>query len=287
MSVICYRDGTGAGSLLDGHVPDGLSLGVSPYINAVIGNGTTDLRDILGRLKVPWPATQQQFDCYSSAAAMSATYMASERNQRLAAQGQPPVSTLRNQHLLLIDVFGRRYNEMASPADLNFWNDWAVSFITFLQDDVTAQDSSKVFQPMAAPDGILPYPPDRIDMTNLANTYNLLKQTEQNTLEVLAQSQSPQTVAQISTSLTVTDPIGRLVTGALVQSQFAQDQSPLVNPLAPAVLTNPGVPPAIAAGSVTGVDGTTAPAAAPAATMSGAPMLGLLVAVIPFLLPKS
>lgn len=259
---------TGFDYPMPSYVPDG-GYGNSPALDILYAANLAARKYTSGPgLFIPLLSTIGQ--CYVEAAHDSALQMGIERNQRLAAAGKPTLTS----------------SDQATwfSGSTGYMGDFALSLQQLIHDDITASDSSKVFEPLKSPDGILPYTPGRLAQANLTDTYHALMGTEENALAVLAQSQSPETVAKISTTETVTDPIGRLTTGALVQNQLT---GALVNPLAPTLVSNPGVPANITAGTA-GAGAAAPPAGTPAAapaTSNATPLIGLAIALIPFFLP--
>lgn len=215
--------------------------------------------------------------CYLEAARNSALQMANERNRRRAAQGQAALSQAEAD---------KWYNGFTGY--VGYEGDFSLSLRQLLMDDMMAADPSVVYEPLKSLDGILPYTPARLAQVELADTYNLLRHTEENALDVLAQSQDAQTVARISTTQTVTDPIGRLVTGAIVQQTIGNQAIDTVLPSAQGVgpegtgvnsqlpVVPPGTPPPGGPG--------TPPAEAPATGGGGWLAIALPIALL--LLPK-
>lgn len=176
------------------------------------------------------PAAQYFTDstglCYLRAADASASQMAKTRDQRNAAKGAPALpESVKN---LWRNGWGNFYSGYTAPPGVgvaSYEGDFSLSLRQLLMDDITAGDASRVFEPLKSPDTIFAYTPARLSEVQLADTYAMLRHTEENALEVLAQSQDPATVARISTTQTVTDPIGRLVTGAIVQQEISGNQA--------------------------------------------------------------
>jgi hypothetical protein len=187
-------------------------------------------------------------DCYRVAAENSAMQMIRERNARRQADGKPALIPLGHIDLsalgkcdepankrICLDWWknsadwwfygsgGMCFGDPKDPTRLGAWcknnpeyiGDYALSFYQFLQDDA-AEQKGQVFQPLQSPDGIIPYSPDRLAEVKLADTYRALQAQEEAALQLISQTQTPATVAQISTTKTITDPIGRLILGGIV-----------------------------------------------------------------------
>src|SRR2546430_259628 len=199
------------------------------------------------------PAQVAKVLCYAQAAVNSALQMVRDLNRARLHAGQLALTPLSHWFNLKCDeypaecagffansesyyLFGNQgycYGDPAHPARLGLWclgetsgAGWYhpgfiyLSELQLVRDDVSAQDATQAFEPVRSPEGILPYPPSRLAQVALTDTYNALRHTEENALGLLAQSEPPALVAKISTSETVTDPIGRLVLGETVQVQL-------------------------------------------------------------------
>jgi len=117
-----------------------------------------------------------------------------------------------------------KYDQLEPPVHVGqrfYEGDYALSLKQMIADDL-AEQSGMVMQPLQSPDGITTYSPDRLAQVQLAETYHALQAQEEAALQLVAQTQTPGTVARISTTQTVTDPIGRLILGSITQQATGQ-----------------------------------------------------------------
>lgn len=95
--------------------------------------------------------------------------------------------------------------------------DYSLSLRQFKADDA-AEQAGTPFTLLKSPDGISPYSPTRLAQVALEDNFSALRSEETEATRLLAQTLTPEQVAQISSSQTVTDPVGRLLLGILEQN---------------------------------------------------------------------
>ncbi len=95
--------------------------------------------------------------------------------------------------------------------------DYSLSLRQFRADD-EAEQTGRPFTLLKSPDGISPFSPARLAQAALEDNFAALRTEEEEALRLISQTAPPSVAAQISATQTVTDPIGRLLLGALEQN---------------------------------------------------------------------
>ena len=171
--------------------------------------------------------------CYVQAAFNSAAQMMRERNKRRAASGLPPLVVLpdyRQIHNASLDpsirkedlqpyYLGRTDTNWGTtwPWPWDYEGDYSLSLRQFRADD-EAERAGRPFTLLKSPDGISPFSPSRLAQVALEDNFAALRSQEAETVRLLSQTLSPSQVAEISSSQSTTDPIGRILLGALSQN---------------------------------------------------------------------
>jgi len=174
--------------------------------------------------------------------------MALERAKRHAASGLPPLIPGPLPDLPPATVDGVKWEDMTlaqqqayQQSFAGYWNGDATPYghwnwerssrywplgapenlydisLRQVQADDAAEKAGTPFTLLKTEDGISPYSPSRLAQVDLEENMAALRSQEEETVRLLSQTLSPSEVAEISSSQSTTDPIGRLLLCALAQ----------------------------------------------------------------------
>jgi hypothetical protein len=180
--------------------------------------------------------------CYFNLAASSAAVMMEERNRRLMDAKREPITIQRSLDSGNITL-----------RDLWYSHDFWTSVEHFLANDYAEQvgERSPV---MRSVDGIAPFSPREIFALQSGTALRDIREQETAALETLALTRSPAELAAISTTQTITDPIGRILVGEIGQAVLPTTRpAPIVATTQPASL-----PPSVTGPSRISADGLAA-----------------------------